>query len=142
MSLNMERNDLIGVATALVVPLIAAFALMGMSGNQALVMITIGTTVTAALGVAAALIAIYKGREGYGGAVARNLEIIGIGLGLFIVTYLPHVVWHIFGLMNQNPLGPGWIGLTEAWWAGFFHVGAIAFFLISSYGFYLFWSES
>lgn len=142
MSLNMERNDYIAILATLLVPLVAAFALRGLSGNEALVLLTMGTTVLAGLGVVGALIAIYKGREGYGGQVARNLEIIGMGLALFILTYIPHVVWHIFGLMNQNPLGPGWIGLTEAWWAGFFHIGAIAFFLISSYGFYLFWEES
>ncbi|MFB6158945.1 MAG: hypothetical protein ABEJ95_04800 [Candidatus Nanohalobium sp.] len=142
MSLNMKRNDYIAIAATLLVPLVAAIGLMGMSGNQALVMLTMGTTILAGIGVIAALVAIYKGREGYGGLVARNLEIIGIGLALFIVTYIPHVLWHIFGLMNRNPLGPGWIGLTKAWWAGFFHIGAIAFFLISSYGFYLFWSES
>jgi hypothetical protein len=142
MTVNMKKNDYIAVGTTVLIPLLAAFALMGVTGNQGLVMITVGTTIAAFLGVVAGLIAIYKGREGYGGLVARNLEIIGIGLGLFIVTYIPHVLWHIFGLMNQNPLGPSWVGLTKAWWAGFFHIGAISFFLISSYGFYLFWSES
>lgn len=139
MKLNMERKDLYLIAAAILVPLLAGLALMGIQSQMTIVMIILAATGLAGLAIVAALVAIYKGRELYGGEIARNLELVGIGFFLFIVTYIPHTLWHVFGLMNQNPLGPGWIGLTEAWWAGFFHVGAFMFFLIATYGFYRFW---
>lgn len=139
MSLNMEKRDYKVILAALVIPLIAAYALMGVQSMEELVTILVALTGASGLAVVLAVVAIYKGRGKYGGVVAKNLEIIGFGLAIFIATYIPHVFWHIFGLMENNPLGPGWLGLSEPWWVGFFHVGAIMFFLISSYGFYLFW---
>lgn len=139
MSLNMERRDYGVILASLIVPVIAAVALMGIQSMEQIIMALVVLTGASAVAVILALVAIYKGRSKYGGLTAKNLEIIGFGLAIFIVTYIPHIFWHIFGLMNQNPLGPGWLGFTESWWVGFFHVGAIMFFLISSYGFYLFW---
>lgn len=139
--MNMERNDLYVFAGAILLSLLAGLVAKGVQSVMMLAQITIWLTVAAGLTVVLALIAIYYGRKPYGGEVARNLEVIGFGLALFIVTYIPHVIWHVMGLAQNNPLGPGWAGFSTAWWAGFFHVGAIMFFLISSYGYYLFWRQ-
>ncbi|MDY6778126.1 MAG: hypothetical protein SVU32_05645 [Candidatus Nanohaloarchaea archaeon] len=137
----MERKDYLVIGGALLVSALVGFAARGIQSVQTIAMVTLGLTVAAFITTLIALVAIYKARKPYGGKVARNLEVIGFGLALFIVTYLPHVVWHIFGLQNNNPLGPAWLGLSKAWWAGFYHIGAFMFFLIASYGFYLFWKH-
>ncbi len=137
--MNMERTDLTIIAGAVLIPLFAALATMGIQSQMTIVMIILAATAASGLAVLGALIAIYKGRDLYGGEIARNLEIVGLGFFLFMITYVPHTVWHVVGLTNQNPLGPEWIGMSGAWWAGFFHVGAFMYFIISAYGFYRFW---
>ncbi len=135
----MERNDLLMIAAAALIPLFAAVGAMGIQSQMTMVLIILGSTGASGLAVLAALVAIYRGRELYGGEIARNLELVGLGFFLFMITYVPHTVWHVIGLTNQNPLGPAWVGMSGAWWAGFFHVGAFMYFIISSYGFYRFW---
>lgn len=135
--MNMTRKDTLLLGGSIAVSLVAGVAAAGIQSVQTIAMITLGLTVLAGITVLYALFGIYRGRKPYGGEVARALEIIGIGFGLFIITYLPHVVWHIFGLQAGTPLGPSW-NFSPAWWAGFFHIGAIMFFLMATYGFYRF----
>ncbi|MCJ7429397.1 MAG: hypothetical protein MUP66_03315 [Candidatus Nanohaloarchaeota archaeon QJJ-5] len=139
MSLHMTQRDYLLIIGAVLLSAVAGVLVRGISSIETIAMMTIVLTGGAAIAVLGALIAIYKGRKLYGGAIARNLEVIAVGLILFIVSYLPHVVWHVIGLSNDNALGPAWIGLSESWWTGFYHFGALMFFLISIYGFYLFW---
>lgn len=139
MKFNIERKDIYLIIAAVLLPLIAGLAAMGIQSQMMIVMVILAATGLAGLAVIVALYAIYKGRKLYGGEIARNLEIVGFGFLLFMITYLPHTIWHVLGLMNQNPLGPSWLNLSGAWWAGFFHIGAFMFFLLSTYGFYRFW---
>lgn len=141
---HMKRNDYIILVAALVVPFIGGWLTRGIESVEMMGQITlylgVGATIAAFLG----LIAIYRGRSQYGGRFARNLETIGIGLGLFTISWVPHIFWHLMGIAKQppEPLGPAWAIFGKPWWTGFFHVGTIMFFLMAAYGFYLFWDMS
>jgi hypothetical protein len=137
MNLNLERNDYLVIAGSIVIPLLGGILSMGIESQMTMAYIIIAMTIAAGLAIIAAVAAIYKGRGMYGGDVARYLELIAIGFILFILSYIPHTLWHVMGL--PEALGPGWGLFSSAWWAGFYHIGAIMFFLISVYGFYLFW---
>lgn len=139
MSFNLEKRDYQVIAGAILLPLIAGFLTMGIESLMTIVLIIVAMTVAAGLAVFIGLYAIYKGRSLYGGEVARNLEIIALGFLLFMVSYIPHTLWHVMGF--PDALGPDWSIFSSAWWTGFFHIGAIAFFLISTYGFYRFWRD-
>lgn len=136
---NLKKRDFYIVLAAVLLPLISGFLAMGIQDLMTVVLIIVAMTLAAALAVIIGVYAIYKGRGTYGGEVARNLEIIALGFLLFMIAYIPHTLWHVMGL--PDALGPGWSLLSSAWWAGFFHIGAIAFFLISTYGFYRFWKD-
>lgn len=139
MSLHMKRNDYLLIVGAVGIAAVLGWLVRGISDIETIAMLTIVLTIGAGIAVLGTLVAIYKGKKLYGGTIARNLEVIAIGLILFIVSYLPHVTWHVIGLAQDNPLGPTWLLLSKSWWTGFYHFGALMFFLISVYGFYLFW---
>lgn len=77
---------------------------------------------------------IHQGRRAWGGDLARYLEIIGIGFALLMLTWVPHIQWHIGG-------EPAWLSLSGSFWVTFFHVLTAVTFLIVGYGFYWFWQE-
>lgn len=85
-----------------------------------------------------AVISLYLARDFYGGEIGRYLEIIGIGLVVEFLLYIPHLYWHF----QEFSLGhlPSW-GIAPNFWYVFFH-GLSAFgFAIVSYGFYLLWKS-
>jgi hypothetical protein len=75
---------------------------------------------------------IYLGRDMLGGDTARNLEIIGIGLSLYVITYWASYRWSIAD-------NPAWLGVTAQGWDMFFGLMTLATFGLVAYGFYLFW---
>jgi hypothetical protein len=79
---------------------------------------------------------IYKTAGTYGGDVGRYLAVIGIGLGYYALTFIPHVQLHIAQMeMGVSSLGP--VNVMSLYM--FQHVATIWVFLMVSYGFYLFW---
>jgi hypothetical protein len=86
-------------------------------------------TVIAVLGSVAF---IYLGRDLLGGDTARNLEVIGIGLSLYVLTYWASYHWDIVG-------NPAWLGFSAPGWSVFFGLMTLATFGMVVYGFYLFW---
>jgi len=119
---------------------IAAGVLLGVFGGVIGHVYSVGiraelyTRVAVSLAILVALYCIYQARTAWGGDLARYLEIIGAGLVLFMLTWIPHIEWHIQG-------SPVLFGLSSGFWLGFFHALTASTFLITAYGFYRFWQE-
>lgn len=84
------------------------------------------------IAVMASLGFIYLSRDLLGGSVARNLEVIGTGLFLYVLVYWSSYQWEIAGT-------PAWLGVAAPGWNVFFNLGTLVTFGFVSYGFYLFW---
>ncbi len=91
-------------------------------------------TAAAFLIVPAGLISIYyiyRSAQVWGGEVARYLTFMGIGMAVFILNSVPHIIWHL-----QE--APPFLGLDNSFWYMFFHGGIALGFVYMTYGFYLF----
>lgn len=77
---------------------------------------------------------IYRARQVWEGNLARYLEIIGLGLTALMVSWVPHIGWHLKGM-------PPWLGIAPGGWIAFYHILTAVTFFIVGYGFYLFWQE-
>ncbi len=76
-------------------------------------------------------VSIYSGKKLWGGEMAKNMELVAIGLGAVIIHRVPELIWGSQFLQS--------IGLTSPFWKGFFNfLGAVGFAIVS-YGFYRFW---
>lgn len=84
--------------------------------------------------VLTALYGIYRSRGLWGGEVARSLEVTSIGILVYVISYVPHIGFHV----SENPVT---LGVPSSAWIGFFHGISAVSFLIVGYGLYLF-SES
>lgn len=82
--------------------------------------------------VAGGLYFIYKARDQIGGDTARRLEILGIGLTVFVLAYWPSYTWTTLG-------NPEWLGLTTGFWSMLFGLMNFVGLGIVAYGFYEFW---
>jgi hypothetical protein len=76
--------------------------------------------------ILAGLYYIYRLRD-WGGKVGRNLQLIGLGLMMTMVNWIPHIPWHINGMPAM--------GVSQGFWLGLFHSWVIAGFLMISYAF-------
>lgn len=88
-----------------------------------------------------ALIFIWLARDLWGGHVARYLELIGIGLGIHLVLWVPHIRWHILAEHSPDLTPPAWLGFDAPFWYVFYHGFSLLAFALMTYGFYLFWKE-
>lgn len=75
---------------------------------------------------------VYRAKNILGGKLERGLEVIGIGLLLFTLTFWPSYRWSISG-------SPEWFGLTTGAWSLFFSTMTLVTFSFIAYGFYLIW---
>lgn len=82
--------------------------------------------------VAGGLYFIYKARDQLGGETARRLEILGIGLLVFVLAYWPSYTWATVG-------NPEWLGLSTGFWSMLFGLANFVGLGIVAYGFYEFW---
>lgn len=87
-----------------------------------------------------ALYYVYRARERWGGQIARNLELIGVGLAIHLVLWAPHIRWHI--LTEQAGSAPRWFGMLPSFWYVAWHGLSLFGFAIVTYGFYRFWRYS
>lgn len=76
---------------------------------------------------------VYKARDTLGGTMGRGLEVIGVGLVLYVLTYWPSYRWSIEG-------SPAWLGMSSGFWDVLFSSMTLATFGFIAYGFYLIWS--
>lgn len=141
MPLHLERDDYVAVAGVF---------LAAMAVGTLFVLLRFGPLVenvfrwvTSAI-ILVGIVAIYRSRRGdrWGGQVARSLELIGIGFGVIVIEWVPHIGWHMQGAVQAaqggNPL-PAWLGLPGIWWLGFFHALVAGGFALAVYGLYQFW---
>jgi uncharacterized membrane protein YfcA len=77
---------------------------------------------------------VHRARSAWDGELARYLEIIGAGFIVLMLSWVPHIGWHIRGQ-------PEILGLSASFLIGLFHTLAAVTFLIVGYGFYRFWQE-
>jgi len=76
------------------------------------------------------LAVMYKASNLLGGEIAKNLQVMGAGVLIYILTYYPHIFWHA-GLVPAP--------LSDHFGYVFYHAAtALAFFLVG-YGFYGFY---
>lgn len=75
---------------------------------------------------------IYLAARAWGGEVARYLTFIGIGMAVFVLNTVPHIVWHMQKM-------PDFLGVGASFWYIFFHGGIALGFVYITYGFYLFY---
>lgn len=83
--------------------------------------------------VAVALVFLYRAGRLLGGNIGRGLDVIGVGLLLYVPTYWLSYRWAI---ESQ----PRWLGLTTGFWDLLFGFLTLFLFGFITYGFYLIWS--
>ena len=131
MDLQLRREDII-----LVTGLIVAAVLNGVVWE----VMSFGTAAEGwfrfveAAAVLTALYGVYRARGLWGGEVARSLEVTSIGIITYMLSYIPHIGWHLAD-------NPEVFGVPSNVWVGFFHGVSAVSFLIVGYGLFLF-SES
>lgn len=132
----LQRNDwyLIGVGLVLSV-IVAALGQFGIATLQHELIINDLTAIPIVLGV----VFIWLARDQWGGNVARYLELIGTGLVLHLILWIPHVRWHL--MSEESTAAAMWLGLDLSFWYVFFHALSLLAFTLITYGFYLFWRE-
>lgn len=141
MGINLERVDY-GVITG-AIAFAVVLGVVTLSLNLTMAFETNLRWVTGAV-ILVGLGFIYLGRELWGGIVARNLEIIGAGMAIMMIEWIPHIGWHIQGARQAAQGGspmPAWLGIPGFWWFGFFHGLVMASFIVITYGFYRFWKS-
>lgn len=85
--------------------------------------------------ILASVFFIYQAITSWAGDLARYLELIGLGLAIEMIIWMPHIGWHVSGM------GPVF-GLSPTFILSFFHAIGVLGFLITAYGFYLFWKQA
>lgn len=125
----MEINDKYFISGALILTVLAGVWAHLMGVTPAVDGMIDFFTAAAVLG---GLYFIYLARDLLGGETARHLEVIGIGLLVFVLAYWPSYTWSTAG-------NPAWLGFGSAFWSMLFGVGNIVGFAIITYGFYSFW---
>lgn len=129
MGLNFERKDYALIAgSSVLVLLLGVVAQMMQVGPKVELPFDVLTAVTALAGV----YFIYRAADVWGGEVGRYLSLIGLGLGYYALTFIPHVQLHVQGV---KAIGP--INILAVF--AFQHVMTVFVFGLVSYGFYLFW---
>lgn len=81
----------------------------------------------------AAFLIVYKAGQLLGGDLGRGLDIIGVGLLLYVPTYWMSYRWSIEG-------SPQWLGMTTGFWSLLFGFLTLFLFGFIAYGFYIIWS--
>lgn len=82
--------------------------------------------------VAVGLVFVYKARDELGGETARSIELLGIGLLVFVLAYWPSYTWSTVG-------NPEWLGMTTGFWSMLFGLANFVGLALVTYAFYTFW---
>lgn len=81
------------------------------------------------------LFSIHQAIQSWAGELARYLQLIGTGLAILMMAWIPHIGWHVRG-------NPEWLGMSPAFWITIFHGLTVLAFAVSTYGFHLFWKKA
>lgn len=130
---HLERKDYGLVLGGFVLSILSAFVLPAFVDDA--MRVEAYTRFLVAAVVSYGIYSIYMSIEAWAGELARYLQLIGIGLGILMVAWIPHIGWHILG-------NPEWLGLNPTFWITLFHSLTLLAFLTSTYGFHLFWKKA
>jgi len=126
--MNLERKDITVIGSALILSILAGAL------NELGTPVPIGpvTLLMLPAGIISILF-VYLAAQQYGGMVARYLYFIATGIGVFLLTTTPHVIWHRGK--------PEMLGLNPSFWYIFYHGGILMSYFFIGYGFYLFYKS-
>lgn len=130
MSLHLKKKDYYVAAVFLAISVISGFLMEFLQG-ETLISVHDATFYLPGPVLLLGLVLVYLGRDRYGGEVGRNLEVVGLGVGLLGAFWMAWANYFAAGF-------PAW-GVTPAFWSTFISLGIVTTFLITAYGFYLFW---
>ncbi|TYL37203.1 hypothetical protein CV102_17960 [Natronococcus pandeyae] len=133
----LSRTDLLLISGIPVLAIAAGVIFSLVADHGTLPLVGRGTSVLVGGVILVTLVPLLRASQHWGGEIGRNLQLIALGLLFFMAAIVPHIEWHIRGA--PEPLGPPMLGLSSAWWGGFFHVFTIISWVIIIYGFYRFW---
>lgn len=133
----LTRDDLLLVTAVVAFAVVSGVIFSPITDHGTLEVVDRFTNVLILAMLLAMLVPLIRASRHWGGEIGRNLQIVALGLVFFMVSIVPHVEWHVRGA--PGPLGPAMMGLSPAWWAGFFHVLTIVSWVVMIYGFYRFW---
>lgn len=131
MGLNLKPVDYSIILVGALIAVVAGF--IGQSMNVT-ANIEVYTRFIVGGAITVTLTLIWMARNAWDGELARYLEIIGAGLFILMMSWIPHIGWHMAG-------SPERFGLNPSFWVSFFHILTAVTFLIIGYGFYQFWKE-
>lgn len=125
----MEKNDKLFVSGAVLAAVLAGLWAQLMQLTPAVDgMVDFFTAAAVIVGLSF----VYLSRDSLGGETARHLEVLGVGLLVFVLSYWPSYVWSTAG-------SPAWAGMGSAFWSVLFGMMNLVGFAIVTYGFYGFW---
>lgn len=136
-SWSLSREDVLLVVGIVLFALVSGVIFSPISNHETIHVIDRFTNFLMVAVLVAMLVPLVRASQYWGGQIGRNLQVIALGLIFFMVSIVPHVEWHVGGA--PRPLGPAMLGMSSAWWAGFFHVFTIVSWTVIIYGFYRFW---
>jgi len=135
---HLEKRDVLGFLVTLAFIIIASFAGRGLGPATVEYYTSIIMTLLMLLGI----FFIYKAGTTWAGDFARYLSIMGGGFLLILISWMPHIHWHMVGLQpGVSGIGPTWLSIHPTFWLNFFHLITAMGFGVMTYGFYLFWKE-
>lgn len=123
LNLHMGRKDFFFLGLSLLIVLLTGLIGQIVGFNR---LLSTASTYIQIPFILAGLYYVYRLR-GWGGKIGRNLQLIGLGLMMIMINWIPHIPWH----MNGMPV----MGISQGFWLGFFHSWVIAGFLMISYAF-------
>lgn len=129
----LENQDYALIGGGAIVTFLAALAMPNFVENP--MRIEAYTRLVVGAVVLYGVFAIHQSIQAWAGELARYLQLIGTGLGLLMIAWIPHIGWHVAG-------NPSWLGMSPTFWLTFFHGLTILAFGVSSYGFHLFWKQA
>lgn len=131
--LDLEQKDVGVILGGILIVLLVAF---GASAAGVSPLVELPIDILTALVTLAGVYFIYKTAGTYGGDIGRYLAVIGIGIGYYALTFIPHTQLHIMqmqaGITQIGPVNVMGIYMFQ-------HVATIFVFTLAAYGFYLFW---
>lgn len=131
---NFETRDLAFIGVGLALSFLAGVFAIGKSPGFVL-KAELWTALANAPIFLAASYFIWRFKDVWGGEIARYLTIASIGLVIQMLTWIPHILWHIEGLPSQ--FAPSALGFSGGFWLMFFHLAGPVSLGITTYGFYM-----
>lgn len=131
---NLETRDLAVIVVGLLASIAAGVLSIGQTQGFVL-QVEVWTALANAPIFLAAAYFIWRFKDVWGGEIARYLTIASVGLVIQMLTWIPHILWHIEGLPSQ--FAPGAYGFSGSFWLTFFHLSGPIALGITAYGFYM-----